>query len=111
MKAPNLRSQLVVVAGIFLLYSAGVGASFWLESRAHARLEAQFHESLTVLSSLPDLRDDLHRVDQTTDQYLLTGQRAWLDKRDEALGSVRDLERELSAVLSEPGERIGIDEM
>jgi signal transduction histidine kinase len=111
MKAPNLRSQLAVVAGLFLLYSAGVGASFWLESRGHARLEAQFHESLTVLSSLPNLRDALHRVDQTTDQYLLTGQRSWLDRRDESLDKIRAIELELSAVLSEPGERVGVDEM
>ena len=111
MKTPNLRSQLVVVAGLFLLYSAGVGASSWIESRAHARLEAQFHESLTVLSSLPNLRDGLHRVDQTTDQYLLTGQRSWLDRRDESLDKVREIERELSAVLTDPEERVGIDEM
>jgi signal transduction histidine kinase len=110
-KTPNLRSQLVVVAGLFLLYSAGVGASFWLESRAHARLEAQFHESLTVLSDLPNLRDRLRRVDQTTGQYLLTGQRAWLDRRDEALDEIRAVERGLSEVLSAPGERAGIDEM
>jgi signal transduction histidine kinase len=111
MRTPNLRSQLVVVAGLFLLYSAGVGAASWIESRAHARLEAQFHESLTVLSSLPNLRDGLHRVDQTTGQYLLTGQRSWLDRRDESLGKVREIERELSGVLTEPGERVGIDEM
>ncbi|HXT01100.1 MAG TPA: ATP-binding protein [Elusimicrobiota bacterium] len=111
MRAPNLRSQLVVVAGLFLVYSAGVGVSSWIESRAHARLEAQFHESLTVLSSLPNLRDGLHRVDQNTDQYLLTGQRSWLDRRDEALDQVRAIERELTAVLTEPGERVGVDEM
>ncbi len=111
MKAPNLPSQLAVVAGLFLLYSAGVGASFWLESRAQSRLLTQFHESLTVLSSLPNLRDGLHRVDQTTEQYLLTGSHSWLDRRDEALDKVRLIERELSAVLSEPGERVGIDEM
>ena len=111
MKTPNLRSQLVVVAGLFLLYSAGVGASFWLESLSHARLEAQFHESLTVLSSLPNLRDHLRRVDQTTGQYLLTGQRTWLDRRDESLEQIRAIELGLSAVLSAPGERAGIDEM
>jgi signal transduction histidine kinase len=111
MKTPNLRSQLVVVAGLFLLYAAGVGASFWLESRAHARLEAQFHESLTVLSSLPNLRDGIHRVGQATDQYLLTGQRSWLDRRDESLGKVRAIESDLSAVLAEPDEHGGVDEM
>jgi signal transduction histidine kinase len=110
-KAPNLRSQLVVVAGLFLLYSAGVGASFWLESRAHARLEAQFHESLTVLSSLPNLRDGLRGVDQATGQYLVTGSHVWLDRREEALDKVRTVERELSAVLTDPGERAGVDEM
>lgn len=111
MKTPNLRSQLVVVAGLFLVYSAGVGVSSWIESRAHARLEAQFHESLTVLLSLPNLRDALHRVDQNTDQYLLTGQKSWLDRRDEALDQVRAIERDLSLVLTEPGERVGVDEM
>ncbi|MFI5361030.1 MAG: sensor histidine kinase [Elusimicrobiota bacterium] len=111
MKAPNLRSQLVVVAGLFLLYSAGVGVSFWMETRAHARLEAQFHESLTVLSSLPNLRDRLRSVEQSTDQYLSSGARAWLDRRDASLDEIRAIERALSAVLSAPGERAGIDEM
>ncbi|MFI5347663.1 MAG: ATP-binding protein [Elusimicrobiota bacterium] len=107
----NLRSQLVVVAGLFLLYASGVGASFYLESRSHARLEAQFHESLTVLSALPRLRDRLRRVDQATGQYLLTGQKSWLDRRDESLGDVRDVERMLSEVMSEPKELALLDAM
>lgn len=111
MRPPNLRSQLAVVAGLFFLYAAGVGASFFLESRAHARLEAQFHESLAVLSSLPRLRDRLRRVDQATGQYLLTGQRSWLDRRDESLDMVRAVERELSAVMTEPAEQELLDAM
>jgi signal transduction histidine kinase len=111
MRAPGLRSQLIVVSGLFLVYAAGVGSSFWLESRAHARLETQFHESLTVLSTLPNLRDRLRRVDQTTGQYLLTGQRSWLDRRDESLDEIRSIERGMSEVLSAPGERESLDEM
>ncbi|MDE2511936.1 MAG: hypothetical protein KGL74_12510 [Elusimicrobia bacterium] len=107
----NLRSQLIVVAGLFAVYSAGVGASFYLESRAHARLESQFHESLTVLSSLPRLRDQLRRVDQSTGQYLMTGQKSWLARRDESLDAVRAVERELSGVMSEPSEQALLDAM
>ena len=107
----NLRSQLVVVAGLFAVYSAGVGASFYLESRSHARLEAQFHESLAVLSALPRLRDHLRRVDQSTGQFLVTGQQPFLDRRDESLDAVRAVERELSAVVSDPEEASMLDAM
>lgn len=111
MKPLKLRSQLVIVAGLFLLYAAGVGASFWLEARAHARLQSQFHESLTVLSSLPRLRDRLRRVDQATGQYLLTGQRGWLDRREEAISDVRAIERELTDVMREADGRARVDDM
>ena len=54
MKTPNLRTQLVLASGLVWVYSLGVGASYWRQSRAHARLETSFHQGLTVLSSLPD---------------------------------------------------------
>ena len=87
MKTPNLRTQLVLVSGLVWVYSLGVGASYWRESRAHARLEASFHQSLAVLASLPRLREELRRRDQNGDQYLLTGP-AWLARR-EAVAHVR----------------------
>lgn len=94
------RSQLIVVAGLFLVYAAGVGSSFYLQARSHARLEAQLHESLAVLSSLPALRDRLRAVEEATGQYLLTGQRQWLDRRDGAIDQVRAIERGLADVVA-----------
>jgi signal transduction histidine kinase len=111
MTAPKHRSQLAVVAGLFLLYAGGTGAAFVAQNRAHARLEAQLHESLSVLSTLPRLRERLQRVDQATEQYLLTGQRAWIDRRDEALDQVRATQRGLSGVLDDPEERAWLDAM
>lgn len=89
MKSPTLRTQLVLAAGLVQLYSLGVGASYWLQDRAHQRLERSLQEGLTVLSSLPKLRDNLRALDQAGDQYLLTGQEPWLDRREETLARVR----------------------
>jgi CHASE3 domain sensor protein len=102
MKTLNLRSQLAIVAGIFLVYSIGVGCSFWIETQAHNRLGRQFHESLTVLSRLPHLRDRLRRTDQATGQYLMTGQNIWLDRRDEAIQDIRETTHALDKVLTDP---------
>ncbi len=111
MTAPRHRSQLAAVAGLFLLYGGGSGAAFLLQNRGHARLEAQFHESLAVLSTLPRLRDRLQRVDQATGRYLLTGQRSWIDRRDEALEEARAYQRELSDALDGAEERAWLDAM
>ncbi|MEQ1919903.1 MAG: CHASE3 domain-containing protein, partial [Elusimicrobiota bacterium] len=110
MKTPNLRTQLVLVSGLVWVYSLGVGASYWRQSRAHTRLEASFHQGLTVLSSLPRLRDELRRVDQNGDQYLLSGQPSWLERREESLEQVRTLLRELDASVSDERDRATIAE-
>lgn len=110
MKSAGLRSQLIAVVGLIVLYALGVGTSFWLQAREHARLDAQLRESLAVLSSLPNLRDRLRSIDQTTGQYLLSGQRSWLDKREESLNAVRAIERELGAVTSDEDGRT-LDEL
>lgn len=111
MTSVRYRAQLAIVAGLFLLYAAGVGAAFVLQNRAHARLEAQLHESLAVLSTLPRVRAQLARVDQTTSEYLATGQRSWLDRRDEAVDEVRASERGLAGALSDAETRAGLDDM
>ncbi len=111
MKGPQLRSQLAVVAGLFLLYAGGVGTAFVVQNAAHGRLEAQFHKSLEVLTTLPHLRDQLRRVDQTTDQYLATGQRSWLDRRNDALDEVNNVERHLGQFLTETADRALLDAM
>lgn len=110
MKTPNLRTQLVLASGLVWLYSLGVGASWWRQSRAHGRLEAAFHQGLTVLSALPRLRDELRRVDQSGDQYLLSGQPAWLERREESLDQVRAALRELEDSSSDPRDRATIAE-
>ncbi len=110
MKYPGLRSQLIAVAGLILLYALGVGTAFQLQARAHARLDSQLHESLAVLSSLPRLRDRLRRVDQTTVRFLLTGQRSWLERRDESLADARAVERSLTDVVGPEGGAL-LDEM
>ncbi len=102
MKPLTLRTQLVMAAGLIQLYSLGVGGSFWIQQRAHARLEGSFQEGLAVLSSLPRLRDRLRALDQAGDQYLLTGQPSWLDSREEALGQVRAILEGLSSALRDP---------
>ncbi|MDD5301717.1 MAG: ATP-binding protein [Elusimicrobia bacterium] len=110
MKTPNLRTQLVLASGLVWVYSLGVGASYWRQSRAHARLETAFHQGLTVLSSLPRLRDELRRVDQNGDQYLLSGQPSWLERREEALDQVHALLRELDGAASDERDRATIAE-
>ncbi|UPT75665.1 MAG: ATP-binding protein [Elusimicrobiota bacterium] len=101
MRTPNLRTQLLLLTGLVWLYSLGFSAAYWRQNRAHARLESGFHQGLTVLSSLPRLRDQLRRVDQSGDQFLLSGQPSWLARRDEALEQVRGLLRELEAAASD----------
>ena len=96
MRKLALRTQLVLVAGLVQLDSIGVGAAYWSQSRAHARLERSFHRGLTALASLPRLRDELAKVDLAGDQYLATGQASWLDRREEALARARALQAELA---------------
>ncbi len=110
MKTPNLRTQLVLVTGLVWVYSLGVGASYWQQSRAHARLESSFHQGLTILSSLPRLRDQLRQVDQAGDQYLLSGQLSWLDRRELSLAQVRALLGELDAAAPDARDRATIAE-
>lgn len=89
MRSPTLRTQLVLAAGLVQLYSLGVGGSYWLQDRAHARLERALEEGLAVLSSLPRIRDHLRALDQAGDQYLLGGGDVWLQKREDILARVR----------------------
>lgn len=110
MKSPGLRTQLVLVSGLVWLYSLGVGASYWGQSVAHARLEASFHQGLTMLSVMPRLRDELRAVDQAGDQYLLSGAPSWLDRREESLKQVRSLLEELAAAASDERERATVAE-
>lgn len=110
MKSPNLRTQLVLVSGLVWVYSLGVGASYWWQNRSHARLEASFHQSLIVLDSLPRLRDELRRVDQAGDKYLLSGQASWLERREDSLEQVRALLSELDAAASDEKARATIAE-
>lgn len=105
MKPRSLRTQVVVAAGLVWLYSLGVGASYWVQSRAHARLERSFHGGLTVLSTLPRLRDSLRQLDQAGDQYLIGGQASSLERRDETVSLVRDLLTQLAADAEDDGER------
>lgn len=101
MRKLALRTQLVLVAGLVQLYGVGVGAAFWSQSRAHARLERSFHRGLTLLANLPRLRDELATVDRSGDQYLSTGRKDLLEKRDEALARARALQAELAEVADE----------
>ncbi len=110
MRTPGLRTQLVIVSGLVWLYSLGVGASYWGQSVAHARLEASFHQGLTMLSVMPRLRDELRAVDQSGDQYLLSGAPSWLDRREESLKQVRGLLEELAAAASDERERATVAE-
>ena len=110
MKSPNLRTQLVLVSGLVWVYSLGVGASYWRQNRSHARLETSFHQGLTVLAALPRLRDELRRVDQTGDQYLLSGKPVWLERREESLDQVRSLLRELDEAAADEHDRATVAE-
>ncbi|MDP3540879.1 MAG: hypothetical protein Q8T11_00265, partial [Elusimicrobiota bacterium] len=110
MRAPNLRTQLVLVTGLVWVYSLGVGASHRKQSRAHERLEAAFQQGLTVLATLPRLRDELRRVDQNGDQFLLSGQASWLERREESLVRVRSALGELEAAAADPRARASVAE-
>lgn len=105
MRAIPLRAQLVVVLILVQLYSLGVGVSYWLQNRAHQRLEESFRRDLAALSQLPRLRDRLRRLDAVTDNYLLTGSPSWLKERQETLEEVRRLDQGLADVLAEGAER------
>jgi|CXWL01.1.fsa_nt_gi signal transduction histidine kinase len=110
MKSPNLRTKLVLVSGLVWVYSLGVGASYWWQNRSHARLEASFHQGLIVLDTLPRLRDELRRVDQAGDKYLLSGQASWLERREDYLEQVHALLQELDAAATEDKVRATVAE-
>ena len=92
------RSQVVAVTAFLWLYALGVGGAYWIQSRAHDRLETAFQHDLAILALLPRLRDGLRRVDESTDQYLFSGQARWLDERQAALQRVRAAEGVLAGL-------------
>lgn len=111
MKTLALRTQLLFVIFFIWLYSVCVGLSYWVQSQAHAKLEESFHQELSVLSQLPRLRDALRQLDLLTDNYLLTGNTRWLDKRQNILTATRRMEKDLPELLSADREREAFKDM
>lgn len=105
MKAPRLRTQLVLVLVLLQLYAALAASAYWLLSRAHRRLEASFHSDLAVLASLPQLRQALAGLERSTDRYLLTGAPAALSERGRRAAEAASLLSDLKALLPEGEEQ------
>ncbi|MDE1977571.1 MAG: hypothetical protein KGI84_09985, partial [Elusimicrobia bacterium] len=100
MRPVPLRAQLVVVLICVQVYAVGVGLSYWMQSRAQSRLRESFRRDLGALAELPRLRDDLRRLDDLGNQYLVTGNEAALDERADVLNDMKMTSYRLSAQLS-----------
>lgn len=85
----TLRTQFRVVVAMLGFYVLVAGGSFWMTSRAAAGLARSFERDLVVLNELPQLQSRLRQLDSLTDQYLLTGNQLWLEKRSLILQEVR----------------------
>ncbi len=109
MTARTLRSQQVLLVGIAALAAAGFGAAYGMLAASRARLERAFQRDLSALTELPRLRDGLRRIDQATDEYLLSGDATWLAERRKALSDVRGVESRLSDLLAGAQERASLD--
>ncbi|MBI4346398.1 MAG: HAMP domain-containing histidine kinase, partial [Elusimicrobia bacterium] len=95
----GLRTQLLLVVAFIELFAIGMGLSYWVQFQAQERLERSFREDLVTLSKLPRLRDALRRLDDSTDRYLLSGDRKSLERRQAALADLRATVTEISDIL------------
>ncbi|MDE2237210.1 MAG: hypothetical protein KGK30_04925, partial [Elusimicrobia bacterium] len=105
LSALRLRSQLVIAAACLALYTIAVATAFQNLNRAEEALEMAFHQDRIVLTRLPRLGDDLRHVELLTNQYLLTGEPAWLYERRRLIGEIGNTEDELDVLISGQGER------
>ena len=105
MRRLKLRTQLMIVAIFLGVYSAAIGVSFRVQGKAQGDLERSFREDLATLTKLPRLGDLLRHQALLTQQFLLTGQRQWIDGRRHALDASRRLNKDLLPLLSRERER------
>lgn len=111
MRPAGLRTQWAFVSVLLPAYALAAGAALWLQFRAHADLEASFQRDLGALVELPRLRDALRRLELTTGQYLLSGDRRLLDSRRQTLAELRRLEAGLGRSAEGPQERALLDRL
>jgi signal transduction histidine kinase len=102
----SLRARLTGVLATTLAAFALMTASAYLShSRAEDRIEASFMREMSVVLELPEHRGRLRRIDVMTDDFLLTGDPAWLPKIDAAIGEFRASHRRIAEAIVEPAER------
>lgn len=111
MKNLSLRTQQAILIGLVGLTCLGVGAAYWTQSNVHTNLELAFQRHLALLAVVPDLQDRLRRIDQTTDEFLLSGSRPWLEQRLSNLRELRALLADLDALFQGESEKQAMEAM
>ncbi len=100
MRRLRLRTQLSLVVVFLTIYSLAVLISYRIQARAQSDLETAFQNDLAVLTRLPRLDDELRHLELLTDQYLLTGNPAWLHERRRVAADISRLEGDLTRLLA-----------
>ncbi|MBI3550350.1 MAG: HAMP domain-containing histidine kinase [Elusimicrobia bacterium] len=91
---PRRLTSQVLLSVVFLeVFFIGAGIAYHFRTAARNNLENAFRQNLTLLSELPRLRAHLTRMQFLTDQYVLTGNPAWLEERLVELRELRQVNR------------------
>ncbi|TBR22102.1 HAMP domain-containing histidine kinase [bacterium] len=111
MKPLGPRAQWLLASVLIPAFALFAAGAFWLQARSHAGLEAAFQRELGLLVQLPRLREDVRRLEEATNRYLVGGDRRQLDVRRRVLEDLRRLEAGLAAAAEGAEERALTDRL
>ncbi|MDE2291485.1 MAG: hypothetical protein KGL53_05325, partial [Elusimicrobia bacterium] len=96
------RLRELAALGLLLVLAFGGSVSYTLRKTADQQLAESLAHDLEILTILPKLSEALRRADHHATNYILTGDRAWLEERFEDIADVsrnmRDLRRTVRLV-------------
>jgi signal transduction histidine kinase len=100
-KAVSLRTQLALAAGFFLVLTLGTSVALWLQTRSEAEVRAAADRELLATGELALLRGSLRHLDGLADNYLLSGDPAWLARREPVLAHIKEIRLDLRRLIPE----------
>ncbi|MBI3298045.1 MAG: HAMP domain-containing histidine kinase [Elusimicrobia bacterium] len=103
----TLRTRAALVVGLVGVSAFGGSVAYHIRRTADADLADSMAETVAFLANLPPLQDALRRSEQETLKYIISGNPAWREAREDAEAKVRleleDLARAASASASARG--------
>jgi hypothetical protein len=91
------KKRILALAAVSLaVVGLGAAGSYWIRARAQAKFEGTLEGDLDLLTKLLQFRGKLRQVELSSDNYLLTGDSHWLERRGDAIREAGEMERLLS---------------